>query len=299
MRALAEFIMRGRMQASIVALAGNLVPLISPATVGLVTLRRNYQDGLLVLLWAAIPLLATFFMSNASYLIVLTSLTTLVAVMVSAEVLKKTVSWQVTLSATLAICSLVLLVLGSVFSAETARVSSEVQAVIGSLDALGEEPVSPFYLIMAVTAANLGVTSVTAGFVLGFLAWLTVMHVVGSLLLSRWWQAMLVNPGGFRAEFHSLRLGSMVASVLMAAVILLHFTSPVLAPWGSMMGFPLLLAGVGLVHHTVAALGLGTFWLVLFYVGLVLFGPMSLILVGLGFLDSILDFRTRIVRLRK
>ncbi len=158
---------------------------------------------------------------------------------------------------------------------------------------------SPFYLVMAVTAANLDVASITVGFVLGFLAWLTVMHVVGSLLLSRWWQALLVNPGGFRAEFHGLRLGSMVASVLMAAVILLHFMSPVLAPWGSMAGFPLLLAGMGLVHHTVAALGLGTFWLVLFYVGLILFGPMSLILVGLGFLDSVVDFRTRIVRLRK
>ncbi len=85
----------------------------------------------------------------------------------------------------------------------------------------------------------------------------------------------------------------------MVAVIALQFLSPGLMPWASMMGLPLLLAGVALTHHTVSSLGLGTVWLVLFYVGLILIGPLSMVLIGVGFLDSFFDFRTRIARMRK
>lgn len=40
--------------------------------------------------------------------------------------------------------------------------------------------------------------------------------VLASLLMGRWWQALLYNPGGFRAEFHELRLdrGFAVAAAL-------------------------------------------------------------------------------------
>lgn len=299
MRALAEFIMRGRLQASLVALVGNLVPLISPATVGLVSLRRNYQDSLLVLLCAAIPLVLTLYAGTASYLIVLTSLTTLVAVLVAAEVLKGTVSWQLTLLAILGLCSAAILVAGTLMPGETERVTSEVQSVMNNLESRESQPASPFHVLMAITALNLAIEKTTQGFVLGFLSWLTVIHVTGSLLLSRWWQALLYNPGGFRQEFHNLRFNSLLASGLMMAVAALHLMSPVLMPWASMMGFPLLLAGIGIVHHTVNAFGLGVFWLILFYAGLIFFGPLSLVLVGVGFLDSFLDFRTRIAKMRQ
>ena len=299
MRLLAEFIMRGRLQASLVALLGNLVPMISPATVGLVTLRKSYQDGLLVLVWAAIPLLATFYLDSANFLIVLTSLTTLIAVLVAAEVLKATVSWSVTLVVILGLCSLATIATGGLMQAETAHVAKEVQAVMGNLDALQENQTSPFFALMAVTAVNLSVEKITAVFVLGFLSWLTVMHVIGSLLLSRWWQALLFNPGGFREEFHGLRFTPVIASLLIFGLVVLQFLSPVYMPWASMMGFPLLLAGIGLTHHAASAFGLNALWLIACYAGLILVSPLSLVLIGVSFLDSFLDFRSRIANIRK
>ena len=93
MRALAAFIMRGRVQASLVALLGNLVPLVSPATVALVTLRRGAADGLLVLMWAALPLVVAVFMIEASDMVIMTSLVGLVAVDIYSEVLRGSLSW--------------------------------------------------------------------------------------------------------------------------------------------------------------------------------------------------------------
>ena len=61
-------------------------------------------------------------------------------------------------------------------------------------------------------------------------------------------------------------------------------------------GRTMMLGGVALVHYTVTFYQLGGHWLAIFYVGLFLIGPMSLILVGLGFLDSITNIRSRLVQ---
>ncbi len=62
-----------------------------------------------------------------------------------------------------------------------------------------------------------------------------------------------------------------------------------------LLGLPLLLGGIGLVHFTVAYYQIGA-PAGSFYVGLVIIGPLSLVLVGLGLLDSILNIRTRLVK---
>src|SRR3569623_513821 len=56
MRALAQYIMRGRMQAMLVALAMAIMSMILPpmnylssAVIGLVTLRRGWQEGLIII----------------------------------------------------------------------------------------------------------------------------------------------------------------------------------------------------------------------------------------------------------
>ncbi len=297
MRALAEFIMRGRMQASLVALAGNLVPLISPATLGLVTLRRGWGDTLLILLWAALPVVATVALSQASDLIILASLVGLLVVAAAARVLKATASWQWTLLSVLTLSSAGIWLLGLAMPASAEEVIRETRTVMASLDEQGEgEPVSVFYLLMASIALGVGAEAeqVGTGFVVGFLVWLTSLHAIGSLLLSRWWQALLYNQGGFQAEFHALRLEAPVALVLVIGILICTWLAAEYMVWASLLGMPLLLAGLGLVHHTANQLGLGTVWLVILYAGLVFVGPLSMVLVGVAFLDSFLDLRARL-----
>jgi hypothetical protein len=47
--------MRGRAQACGVAVFGSLLPLISPATIGLITLRKDSSEGLIVALGRCCP----------------------------------------------------------------------------------------------------------------------------------------------------------------------------------------------------------------------------------------------------
>lgn len=61
MRAIAEFIMRGRMQATLVVAAAAALPLLfwlSAAASALVLLRRGMQDAVTIVVWAVLPALA-------------------------------------------------------------------------------------------------------------------------------------------------------------------------------------------------------------------------------------------------
>jgi hypothetical protein len=55
MRALAEFIMRGRLQASVIVLFSVTLPILPLAATGLVSLRKGPREGALMLMVGMIP----------------------------------------------------------------------------------------------------------------------------------------------------------------------------------------------------------------------------------------------------
>jgi len=136
-------------------------------------------------------------------------------------------------------------------------------------------------------------------FVAGLLGWVIALSAVVALLLARWWQSLLYNPGGFGIEFHALRFDRLSAGLLFGGLMACYLLGQEYVAWGNLLGLPLLLSGIALVHHAVAFAQLGTRWIVVFYMGLVLLlGPLSSVLIGLGFLDSVMDFRSRLAARR-
>ena len=111
--------------------------------------------------------------------------------------------------------------------------------------------------------------------------------IILSLLLARWWQAMLFNPGGFRAEFHGLKLGRFAAWLmvgLLAATLV----------WRSGITLDLLFVawllfffqGLAVAHSLTAQTGTHPFWLVILYVLMALLPYTIPVLSALGFAES-------------
>jgi hypothetical protein len=277
--------MRGRAQACGVALLGTFFPFVSPATVGLVTLRKGSTEGLVILLWAALPSIVSYYFGQGSGLLTLVSVVSLLLMVVSANVLRVTSSWQATMLATMLVAIAVTLGFGLLLSAEVdlliAKVSDIFAEIAASQDGrqtVGQESVVP-----------------TRPLVLGLVALMLSISAIVSLLLSRWWQAMLYNPGGFGEEFHNLRLDIRVAGLSLLAFTLLLYLPGDFRFWAELMALPLLISGLSLVHFGVKALSQGRQWLVFMYVGLVVSGPViGGLLVGLGIADSILNLRLRL-----
>lgn len=281
MRALAELIMRGRTQACGVAVFGSLLPIISPASIGLVTLRKNSSEGLIVALWALLPWLALYLTSTMSPLLTLAPAAALIVIVVAANILRTTVSWQWTLIGAGIASAVAVSIVGVVASGDVDQVVAEVADLVAQVSA------------QAGVSEELSLVP-DRTFVLGLLAWMVALTVVCGLFVARWWQALLFNPGGFREEFHGFRLEQRVAVILFAIVVAGVALPREYTPWVELMSLPLLIAGVALIHSSVALMNWGVHWLGLMYFGLFFIGPTGAVLVGLGLVDSILNLRSRL-----
>lgn len=280
MRALAEFIMRGRAPASVVALLGSWFPLISPAAVALVTLRRGLSDGVIVLLWALLPALATLVVSDLGPLMALVTVAGLLTTYWVALLLRSGNDWSRALMGLVALSTLSGLLLSQLVPDPVAGITEALGGILKQIQADANTEQA-----MALPGD---------GFVIGLLSYVIAVNAMMSIVLARWWQATLYNPGGFQQEFHQLRLNPVQGIACFAAVIYCWSQGGDYQTWSSLFALPLLLVGIAIVHHTVKARAISGQWLVLFYIALLLFSPLTVLLVTLAVMDTWTNFRARI-----
>jgi len=281
MRALAQFVMRGPLQASGVAALTTAIPLlfwVGAAVVGLVILRLGIRQGLNVGLWALLPALGWSWFGQDP-----TALAVLLEVMLMTALLRVTSSWDKALCGGTFLAIVIGLVLPQLYP--------------GLMDILVQTGVQFYQQYNADVAQSLGnnLESVIRQTMSASMAGTYLALAIGMTLLARGWQAALYNPGGLRTEFHGLRLSPVFAVVFAVTMVIgpVLGLNTVLLAWAA--GTPLFLAGLALVHGVVARKKLSRQWLVMFYVALVLLGPsLMILLVVLAFVDSWLNIRGRI-----
>lgn len=278
MRALAEFILRGRLQATAVALIGNWVPLLTPATVALVTLRVGRNNGLLILLWGVLPSLLLLGFSQIAPAVAIAVVGGVLLTYVAALFLGRGTGWPTCLMGMVALATLFALTWG-------ALMPGAAESALASWNRLADE--------MAGSAEATEQASYGVAFVLGMLAYFMAFSAGVGLMIGRWWHSLVANPGGFGAEFQALKLHPIKAVVCMGASVYCLFQGLEYAFWSTLFLLPLVFQGVALTHRLVAIKGLGVQWLFVFYAALVLLEPTTQLLAVLAFLDTWLNFRER------
>ncbi len=300
MRAIAAFIMRGRLQAIIMAaglgLLGGLFPpgwLLCGGVVGLVTLAQGPKEGMLN------AFAATTLIVLMSGVLVMQPAMQAAGIFV---LLWLPVVWLLSLvlyqSRSLALALLMNAVLGG--------------AIVLTAYVLFDDPAQWWYsqtklLIPAMEQAGVDIPDAAAfdanmreasRIMTGTLAAFISLGLALSLLIARWWQSEVTRPGAFGEEYRKLRLGSTAAIVA---------TMLVLPAWILTGGFAemtanlLLVAlvlfmfqGLALGHAAVKQFGNNQAWLLMMYVMILFTLPYGLMLAAvLGVLDNWLDFRAR------
>ncbi|MDN7140258.1 hypothetical protein KC131_06330 [Pseudomonas sp. JQ170] len=283
MRALADFIMRGRVQATLVVVGCAAMPLLfwlSAAAGSLVFLRRGFKDASGILAWALLPALAWWFFGEPRTLLVLLGTLGLAALLRAGH------SWNRVLLFSIAMGLVYGVVLGSVFR-------EPIEALAGALEKALPQMLDGLYQQLSVEErARLG--GLIAPVLNGLIAALLQAVSVLALMLGRYWQAVLYNPGGFGREFQAVRLPLVPALVLLVLMLVGPNFGPELAMLTPLCSVPLMFAGLALMHGLVAQGRLGKFWLVGMYVTLLLFMQLTYpLLVVLAIVDSLIDFRGR------
>ena len=128
----------------------------------------------------------------------------------------------------------------------------------------------------------------------GLVGMMSVIGMFISLILGRWWQALLYNPGGFQRDFHALSIGRGLALALVVFAALGATGMQMAANVALAGAAAALFHGLAIVHALASRLPQGIWWLVPFYVLLVFMLPyMAVMLAVAGVLDTVLDFRRR------
>ena len=281
MLALARWLMRGLPYAVGGAALATLVPWLfwlGAAIAALVTLRKGFAPALPVIIAAALP--AGFWWSQGDVI----PLASVLLVTLMAVVLRERMRWSEALLA------------GTFVAA--AMVQFGIFSLPGDMGPMLEQlrQGSPDVDRMLTELANQGYdTQMLAAIVVGGVTGLVVLIAsIACLALARSWQAGLYNPGGFREEFHALRLAPKELAVLaVLCVVGMMLGGHALAVLG---WIPLLVAGIALVHGYIGLKGMNGLWLVAFYVLLITTWPTILIVLLLGLIDTFANIRARLAR---
>lgn len=295
MKPLAAFVMRGRSLAALVAAGAAVlfwlfppVLIVSGATVALVTLRRGAVEGAGIMALGGVGAVILSGLALGTPWPMLEVLPACwLPVWLLALVLRATVSLSRTLQA-----AALLGLLG----------------VIGFYLALGDPAVwwgavlGQWELRLTALAAAeratlealLALLKAWAPYLPGQAVGAILLFVLGGLLLGRWQQALLFNPGGFQQEFHELRLGRPLATLTLAL-----FGAALLSGWPPLANALLVLGllytvqGMALAHAVALKRRLSPAWLVLFYL-LLLVPLLSQWVMAMGVADAWADFRNRV-----
>ena len=265
--------MRVRIATSMIAAVVPFLGWLSTVIVTLVCLRQGAAAGGFVLLWTLLPVgVGLYLVGDPSPLIALLS------TFVLATLLRQTMSWELVLLASVVLAALGTLIFELTASGVLERVAEYYVEYLSQVDAsLTIDPAEAKTLL------------------LGFFGMGQAYAMLILLIIARWCQSALYNPGGFQKEFHQLRLSPMSSAAVVAAMIICFMFDELLGQWLPLLTVPLIFAALGLVHWLIASRALSSRWVVALYTCLVLlFQLVYPFLASLALMDSWLNVRNRL-----
>jgi hypothetical protein len=284
-----RYLLKGRWQAALNALIWTLLPFMNwlgVVIVNFVTLRQGTQNGMVVLLWTAMPPLAAAVAGYPNWLIWGVLSGSLVSWLM-AVLLRECRSWQLVLQLAVALAALIVLAIHFfVPHIETywQKVLTSYSKEMSSI--WGIEPSSETFKTFIALLAKMAT---------GWYA-LTLLFInLTNLLIARWWQASLFNPGGLAQELSQLRLGwaplGLFIAILGGCALDLAIAWDVLALICGLF----FLAGLSLFHYL--AKMTQVMWLLVlgFYLLLLFLSPYVVpVVILLAIMDTLGDVRQRV-----
>ncbi len=278
--------------AAILALLSLLMPpisIVSSATVALVTLRRGGYEGLWVLLSATLAAAILGFVVLGNFQFALGyALILWLPVWVLSIVLRE--GRHLSLAFEIASALGVVAVIGFYLMVQDPALYW--QAVLDVM-------IQPMLQVSEVPVEQIEQTVVMLSkYMTGALVTGSVTGLLLGLLLARWWQSNLYNPGGFSAEYLSLRMSQrftiMTLVILLVAMLSTGMFSEVAWNIGIILFMLYAFIGTAIAHALLANTKAKRFLLPLFYISIFIVPHIVLPVAIIGISDTWLNLRKNI-----
>lgn len=290
-----QLILRSNIHAAIIAMLCTFLPLfswISMVIVALVVFCKTATDGFVVLLWAMLPYVVILSVARSWWSLVYTVLFGGVFVWVLAIIWKRynKFNWVVETAVIFGIIAV------SIFHGVVPNPhiwwTQHLLATTSTWISSTGLKLNMDWFQQAVPIIVPYMTGVQCAFVL--------FGVTAQIMIARALQANLFNSWIWRREWQEFRISQIVVVFLVLCLVLLWIKPTLLKDLLPVLMFPLLFAGVSLVHSCMIMLKSPSVFMWLFYLLVflsLLFLPFLLgILVLLAVVDSFLNFRLKILK---
>lgn len=287
MRAIANYILRGRLQAigitSFLTIISLLVPalafMISGLPVSLVTLRRGPLIGIQVVAGSLLLTLAlTYIVGIIPQVALAFSVGVWLPVWCCAVVLRTTESQGMMALAAAVIGLLFILFMHLIIGDVTAWWKSWLELWIRTnlSSTAGEQ----YKQILNVLTPLMN----------AIMAALIMLSIILTTLAGRWWQSLLFNPGGFRPEFYALHFPRILSYLTITGVGVLfmrgELQNSILLDVLGLLIVLHMFQGLSAIHRAVQRRTLSVAWLGIMYCLLILLPQMVLFISFIGMVDS-------------
>lgn len=284
MIALGNYLVRSRLNGIWPTLLLALLPLLGLPTFWLamlllafITLRRGAAEGGLLLLALLLPL--ALFFSRVPLLMALPYALGALISWLLASILHKTHNWSLLLKASLLSAVMAVVVIYLINPDVAAWWQQMLSHFMQQMQSRLSQPATAEDWQMLQQLIN-RFAALFTGIAVGYY----LLHALVVLLVARWWQALVFNPGGFSKEWLALRLDRWAAlSLLIVTTIALLSRQHFVINLCIAMLFPFALAGTSLVHARIKRQfnERAIFFLFFFYGLLLLTLKYSLVLLAL------------------
>ena len=294
MRSVLTFVMRGRVHVITACAVCSVLSLqvfpfnyVSGALIGLATLRNGAVEGALVLLGSTVLGGAFMFAAVDTFRPALfLALLSWLPLWVLAVVLGRTLSQGTALAA------------GGLLLAAAVVV---VRLYLGDPAAWWTKVLEDFFSWLSISSGWGPFIDRIAPLMTGIVAAGALLGLAVTLMLARWWHAVLDRPGGFGEEFRAFRMPrhSGYAALVLCAVAWFGggWFSDLAFEWLMILIVLFGLQGIALVHYVVKRRNASVAWLAGLYVALAIMPqPASEVVLGLalaGLSDTWVDYRRR------
>lgn len=257
-----------------------------------ITLRRGSQEGLILLLFGVLPaLIALYFTRRATlmnnfFFTVPVFLGTVLTYMLSV-ILNRTHSWRLVLSASVYVGFFVIFVIFLINPDVVAWWKVQMMQSMEQFQNLLGNNVRNLDMQLMVDRAAAAFSGLVTAYYL--------LSVLLTLLVARYWQARVFNPGGFSKEWLALSLDRISGLIFILAIIAylafkhvftLNVMLACLVPF-AIVGTSIIHASIKRTFKDKAILALIIFYVALLFLALYLAGFLAI----LGALDCFLRFR--------
>ncbi len=304
LRRFTDFILKGRLQALSVVFVCAFIPIVSSLCIimtAFVTLRKGIFEGALITCVAVAPYVISYVAVPApshtllpASVLLAVLLTSSVLVWAFALFLRRFTSWSITIELAGLIGIVLVMAVHLVQPDVQDWWASHIGDYLKQVSAAGEHAGRVKAVPQQVQAQ---VVERTKQYATGLMAVSILFNALLQLVLARWWQAKLYNPGGLRRELYQIRLSYVsVVIFLMGAVgsyVGNLFALDILPVLYAMFA----MAGLSLAHYLASLTKLS--WLVLsivYGVMIVMFPEGVELIAIIGLFDTLLDFRARFAR---